>query len=59
MKKKKQYTFTLNERLLNWFRIYADEEDVSMSSIINSYILNLKRNAENKPTGNILKVKKD
>ena len=59
MKKKKQYTFTLNERLLNWFRIYADEEDVSMSSIINSYILNLKRNVENKPTGNILKVKKD
>ena len=57
MKKKKQYTFTLNERLLNWFRIYADEEDVSMSSIINSYILELKRNSEtNKPTGNILKV---
>ena len=54
---KKQYTFTLNERLINWFRVYADEEDRSMSSIINSYILDLKRKSEtNKPTGNILKV---
>ena len=57
MKNKKQYTFTLNERLINWFRIYADEEDRSMSSIINSYILDLKRKTEGKqPTGNILKV---
>ena len=56
MKNKKPYTFTLNERLINWFRVYADEEDRSMSSIINSYILKLKREAENEPTGNILKV---
>tara|TARA_B100000131_G_C17639392_1_gene419392 strand:- start:78 stop:257 length:180 start_codon:yes stop_codon:yes gene_type:complete len=58
MKNKKQYTFTLNEKLINWFRIYADEEDRSMSSIINSYILELKRLNETKsPTGNILRVK--
>ena len=57
MKNKKQYTFTLNERLINWFRLYADEEDRSMSSIINSYILDLKRKSDtNKPSGNILKV---
>ena len=56
MKNKKQYTFTLNERLINWFRLYADEEDRSMSSIINSYILNLKRDDEDEPTGNILRV---
>ena len=57
MKNKKQYTFTLNERLINWFRLYADEEERSMSSIINSYILELKRNSEGKqPTGNILRV---
>ena len=56
MKSKKQYTFTLNEKLLNWFRVFADEEDRSMSSIINSYILTLKRESENEPTGNILKV---
>ena len=56
---KKQFTFTLNEELIKWFKSYAREEDRSMSSIINSYILNLKRNVENKPTGIILKVKKD
>ena len=57
MKNKKQYTFTLNERLINWFRLYADEEDRSMSSSIISYILDLKRKSDtNKPSGNILKV---
>ena len=56
MKNKKQYTFTLNERLINWFRLYADEEDRSMSSLINSYILTLKRDDEDEPIGNILKV---
>ena len=53
---KKQFTFTLNEELVKWFRKYSDDEDRSMSSIINSYILNLKRENENEPTGNILKV---
>ncbi len=53
---KKQYTFTLNEELVKWFRKYANTEDRSMSSIINSYILNLKRDDDDEPTGNILKV---
>ena len=53
---KKQYTFTLNEELVIWLRKYAEEEDRSMSSLINSYILKLKRNIDNEPTGNILKV---
>ena len=53
---KKQYTFTLNEELVSWLRKYANEEDRSMSSIINSYILNLKRENNNEPIGNILKV---
>ena len=57
MKKKKIYTFTLNEELIKWFRTYANVEGRSMSSLLNSYILNLKRNTENEPTGNILKVK--
>ena len=56
MKRKKQYTFTLNEELIKWFKSYASEEDRSMSSIINSYILKLKRENDNEPTGNILKV---
>ena len=53
---KKQFTFTLNEELVMWFRKYADIEDRSMSSIINSYILNLKRDNDDEPSGNILKV---
>ena len=53
---KKQFTFTLNEELVKWFRKYADDEDRSMSSIINSYILNLKRDDDDEPTGNILRV---
>ena len=57
MKKKKIYTFTLNEELIKWFRTYANVEGRSMSSLLNSYILNLKRNTEKEPTGNILKVK--
>ena len=57
MKKKKIYTFTLNEELIKWFRTHANTEGRSMSSLLNSYILNLKRNTEKEPTGNILKVK--
>ena len=53
---KKQFTFTLNEELVKWFRKYSDDEDRSMSSIINSYILNLKRDNDVEPTGNILRV---
>ena len=53
---KKQFTFTLNEELVSWLRKYADDEDRSMSSLINSYILTLKRDDEDEPIGNILKV---
>ena len=53
---KKQFTFTLNEELVKWFRKYSEDEDRSMSSIINSYILNLKRDDDDEPTGNILRV---
>ena len=42
MKKKKAYTFTLNENLISWFRAYADLEDRSMSGLLNSYLLSLK-----------------
>ena len=42
MKKKKAYTFTLNEDLISWFRAYADLEDRSMSGLLNSYLLSLK-----------------
>ncbi len=53
---KKQFTFTLNEELVEWLKIYAKEEERSMSSLINSYILKLKRDNDVEPTGNILRV---
>ena len=43
MKKKKPYTFTLNKDLMEWFKFYAREEDRSMSSLLNSFILTLKK----------------
>ena len=43
MKRKKAYTFTLNEDLMEWFKFYAREEDRSMSSLLNSFILTLKK----------------
>jgi hypothetical protein len=48
MRKKKQYTFTLNEDLVNWFREYSDMTGRTMSSLLNSHILKLKY--ENKET---------
>ena len=41
---------------MNWFKDYAEEEDRSMSSLLNSYILKTKRTAESsiKPK-NVLK----
>ena len=58
MKKKKPYTFTLNEELMEWFKFYAREEDRSMSSLLNSYILSLKKGMDygiNKQPKNTLK----
>ena len=39
MRKKKQYTFTLNKDLVSWFREYSDTTGRTMSSLLNSYIL--------------------
>ncbi len=61
MKNKKAFTFTLNNDLVRWFKLYAETQQVSMSSILNSYILELKNNYKgviNKPI-NVLKVKKN
>ena len=60
MKKKKQFTFTLNEELVSWFREYAENEDRSMSSLLNSYILTLRKSSDvgyTPPPKNVLKVK--
>ena len=59
MKRKKPYTFTLNEDLMEWFKFYAKEEDRSMSSLLNSYILSLRRSGQSPTPINTLKVKRD
>ena len=40
---KKKYSFTIEESLMDWFRIYVREESTTMSAVLNQYVLNLKR----------------
>ena len=45
---KKKYSFTIEESLVDWFRLYVKEESTTMSAILNQHILKLKREG-NKP----------
>jgi hypothetical protein len=45
---KKKYSFTIDESLIAWFRLYVKEESTTMSGILNQHILSLKR-GESKP----------
>ena len=45
---KKKYSFTIDENLMNWFRLYVKEESTTMSAVLNQHILKLKR-GESKP----------
>ena len=40
---KKKYSFTIDESLIAWFRLYVKEESTTMSGILNQHILSLKR----------------
>ena len=40
---KRKYTFTIEESLMDWFRLYVREESTSMSGVLNQHILSLKR----------------
>ena len=40
---KKKYSFTIEESLMDWFRVYVREESTTMSAILNQHILRLKR----------------
>ena len=40
---KKKYSFTIEESLIDWFRLFVKEESTSMSGVLNQYILSLKR----------------
>jgi len=40
---KKKYSFTIEESLIDWFRLYVREESTTMSGVLNQHILSLKR----------------
>ena len=40
---KRKYSFTIEESLMDWFRLYVREESTSMSGVLNQQILSLKR----------------
>ena len=40
---KKKYSFTIDESLMAWFRLYVKEESTTMSGILHQHILSLKR----------------
>ena len=52
---KGKYSFTIEDRLMSWFRLYVKEESTTMSHILNQHILSLKKEREGNPaTRNIL-----
>lgn len=40
---KKKVSFTIDEKLMEWFRNYVSEESTTMSAVLNQHILKLKR----------------
>jgi len=52
-----KYSFTIEDRLMDWFRLYVREESTTMSAVLNQHKLTLKRNKEGyTKTNNKLKV---
>ena len=45
---KKKYSYTIDETLMEWYRMYVKDESTSMSAVLNQHILSLKR-GESKP----------
>ena len=46
---KRKYSFTIEDRLMDWFRLYVRKESTTMSGVLNQYILKLKRDQKNIP----------
>ncbi len=46
---KGKYSFTIEDRLMSWFRLYVREESTTMSATLNQHILSLKREREGNP----------
>lgn len=41
---KEKVSFTIDKDLISWFRLYCKDERITMSSLLNQYIFNLKKN---------------
>ena len=54
---KKKYSFTIEENLMDWFRLYVKEESTTMSAVLNQHVLSLKR-GESKPKNLLISQKK-
>ena len=44
---KRKYSFTIDENLMSWFRLFVKDESTTMSAILNQHILSLKRGGSN------------
>ena len=53
--KKKRQNFTIDRDLLKWLRSYASNESRTMSSMVNSLILECKRKQEGSHKGSLPK----
>ncbi len=40
---KKKCSFTIDDQLIEWFKLYAKDESTTMSAVLNQHILGLKR----------------
>ena len=40
---KRKYSFTIDETLMDWFRLYVKDESTTMSAVLNQHVLSLKR----------------
>ena len=54
---KKKYSFTIEESLMDWFRVYVRDESTTMSAVLNQHILRLKR-SDSKPKNLFVSKKK-
>ena len=54
---KKKYSFTIEESVMDWFRVYVREESTTMSAILNQHILKLKR-SQSKPKNLLISQRK-
>ena len=54
---KKKYSFTIEDKLMDWFRLYVREESTTMSAVLNQHILSLKR-GESRPKNLLVSQKK-